>query len=331
MKLGQIISNKSIPIKNALNRTPIFAPIQKKQLNQAVGENSPVLYEDKQYKLTMSGARLNHTWDYPLLALVIKHWKNADLNGVKDDEPVQISLEELSGLYNRNFDQKKRRNFDPVVASLQRLQSACISLDVKKDKVLKIGSLVAKSELHYGKVKKIEVWIGDLLKELYIDHRDLTFINVEKIVVAPSERSKALMKYLLTQSAQFIDFKFELLVKLLGLDQRDTKQDARKDRSYIVGALNELVATGFVTAYQLNTEVNWVHVRIIRHEHCADPLEAQKLIDTAVSNFDFFKPNKAKQKTITANAPLPSAVKHLQSSGCQPQQLEDDEDVPLPF
>lgn len=305
MKLGHIISNKSIPIKNVLNRTPIFAPIQKKLLNQAVGENSPVLYEDRQYKLTMSGARLNHTWDYPLLALVIKHWKNAALSGVKDDQPIQISLDELSRLYNLDFDQKKRRNFAPVEASLERLQSTCISLDVKRDKVARRSSLIDKSYFHYGKVKKIEVWIGDLLKELYSDNGDLTFINVEKIVAAPSERSKALMKYLLTQSEVFIDFKFELLVKLLCLDQRDTKQDARKYRSYIVAALNELVATGFVTAYQLNTKVNWAHVRIISHEYCADPVEAQKLIETAVSNFDFFKPNKAKQKSTTMNAPLP--------------------------
>lgn len=308
MSLGKITSNKSIPIKNVLNRTSIFTPVQKQHLNLKVSEDSPVLFEDNQYMLTMSGSRLNHTWDYPLLALVIKHWKNASLSGVDDAEPVHISLDELSELYKRDFEQKKRRNFDPLQASLERLQTVCINLDMKKAKVTKRGALIAKSEFHYGEDKKIIVWIGDLLHELYSDHKDQTFINIEHFVEVPTERSKALMKYLSTQSDQFVDFKFELLVQLLGLDQRNIKQDARRDRRYIVEALNELVAAKFVTAYQLNNKMNWDYVRIIRHQHCADPIIAQKLIETKTSNFDFFKPNKDKQKPTTNNYPLPSAT-----------------------
>ena len=96
-KLGYVRSNKEIPMCNIFNRTPFFVPLRKKDYNVVVNKDNAIKFKNKTYEFTLYGCKLNLTIDYPMLALIIKHWVN---NMQTDNKAVtvKINLSEVTDL-----------------------------------------------------------------------------------------------------------------------------------------------------------------------------------------------------------------------------------------
>lgn len=294
-KLG-IINDKNIPISKPLNRTSMFEPLQKKYFNKLTEQTNSLLFEDRNYKLSMYGNKLNHTYDYPLLALIIKHWLNSRVNNA-ETKTVKVTLSEIYDVFKFTFN-KTDKNYIPIESSILRLHGANMRLETKKVKIKEWSSLINNPKMVFGEFGYIEVEIGNVLKKLYKDifsikHLESSFIDLNQITSVRSESTRALMKFFMSQSKSFIDFKFDLLCKILRYDQRDLKD--HKKREYIKKALNELVGVGYLTTFetrdaaQLKKVAEWEQIRIIPAKLTKDQNEADELLKTLKSNFKDIK------------------------------------------
>jgi len=304
-KLG-IINNINIPMNNTLNRTSMFKPVQIKGRNEKVDKINSLLFEDKKYKLVMYGNKLNHEYDYPLLALIIKHWLNSRVTK-NETRTIKIYLAEIYDVFKFTFE-KTAKNYQPITSSLERLLGANMRLDTKKVKIKEWSSLINNMKMSYGEFGYIEVEIGNVLKKLYgtinsIKHLGCTFIDINKIILAPSERSKGLMKFFMTQSKEYVDFKLVTLCKMLGYELKPDKQ-----REYVLKALKTLVDVGFLTTFKTfnkKSKEPWDSVRIIPATLTENLDEANKLLETLKSNFDLIKNHHRKAKINEQNDEIP--------------------------
>jgi hypothetical protein len=296
-KLG-IVNNKNIPMSKTLNRTSMFESIQKKDINTKTDKSNSLLFENKNYKLVMFGNKLNHKYDYPLLALIIKYWLNSQVTN-NETKTIKINLSEIYDVFNFTFDKTKNKNYIPISKSIERLHGATMRLDTKEVKIKEWSSLINNPKMSFGEFGYIEVEIGNVLKKLYgtnnsIELLGCTFIDINKIILAPSEPSKGLMKFFMTQSKNYIDFKLVSLCKILGYELTPDKQ-----REYVKKALKELVKVGFLTTFKTNNEKSWQawdEVRIIPATLTKNLDDANKLLITLKSNFDLIKNHHRKAK-----------------------------------
>ncbi len=295
-KLG-IINDKNIPISKPLNRTSMFEPIQARHRNNTIDQSNSLLFKDKNFKLSMYGNKLNHTYDYPLLALIIKHWLNSRVKEV-ETQKVKVTLSEIYNILNLTFDKTKDKNYIPIESSILRLHGANMRLETKKVKIKEWSSLINNPKMVFGEFGYIEVEIGNVLNKLYkdifsIQHLESSFIDLNQITSVRSESTRALMKFFMSQSKSFIDFKFGLLCKVLGYDKRDIKE--RKKREYIKDSLKELVNIGYLTTFetrdaeQLTKLAKWEQIRIIPAKLTQDQSKANELLISLESNFKDIK------------------------------------------
>jgi hypothetical protein len=296
IKLG-IINDKNIPISKSINRTSMFAPIQKKLFNKTSEQSNSLLFKDRNYTLSMYGNQLNHTYDYPLLALIIKHWLNSRIKN-EESKTVKVMMSEIYDVFNFTFDKTKNKNYNPIASSIERLHGANMRLENKQIKIKEWSSLINNPKMSYGEFGYIEVEIGNILKKLYktiINIQDLnsSLIDINQITSTRSETSKALMKFFMSQSKSYVDFKVDLLSKILGYDNRQLT--AAKKREYIKKALNELVSTGFLITFetrdadQLIKLEQWIQVRIIPSTLTKNKNEANELLKSLESNYKKIK------------------------------------------
>ena len=166
-KLG-IINDKNIPISKPLNRTSMFEPIQARHRNNTIDQSNSLLFKDKNFKLSMYGNKLNHTYDYPLLALIIKHWLNSRVKEV-ETQKVKVTLSEIYNILNLTFDKTKDKNYIPIESSILRLHGANMRLETKKVKIKEWSSLINNPKMVFGEFGYIEVEIGNVLNKLYKD------------------------------------------------------------------------------------------------------------------------------------------------------------------
>lgn len=307
IKLG-IINDKNIPISKPLNRTSMFEPIQARHRNNTIDQSNSLLFKDKNFKLSMYGNKLNHTYDYPLLALIIKHWLNSRVKEV-ETQKVKVTLSEIYNVLNLTFDKTKDKNYIPIESSILRLHGANMRLETKKIKIKEWSSLINNPKMLFGEFGYIEVEIGNVLNKLYkdifsIQHLESSFIDLNQITSVRSESTRALMKFFMSQSKSFIDFKFDLLCKVLGYDKRDIKE--RKKREYIKDSLKELVSIGYLTTFetrdseQLTKLAKWEQIRIIPAKLTQDPSKADELLISLKSNFkdikNYYRSKKAAEE-----------------------------------
>jgi len=123
---------------------------------------------------------------------------------------------------------------------------------------------------------------------------DFSYIDVEAIVNTDSENAKALIKYFMCQNYDFIDFKFDTLVTLLGFKYKRLAEgkfevDEAYARSKIKDALKILIENEFLTQYKCDKTRSWNQVRIIPKTLCDNVDISEQVIDLLPSNFDKFK------------------------------------------
>jgi hypothetical protein len=221
---------------------------------------------------------------------------------------VKVTLSEIYDVFKFTFN-KTNKNFNPIESSIERLHGANMRLVTKKVKVKEWSSLINNPKMVFGEFGYIEVEIGNVLKKLYkdifsIQHLESSFIDINQIISAPTEKSKALMKFFMSQSKNYIDYKFNLLSKVLGYDKRDLKD--HKKREYIKKALNELVGVGYLTTFetrdaaQLKKVAEWEQIRIIPAKLTQDPSKADELLISLKSNFkdikNYYRSKKAAEE-----------------------------------
>jgi len=307
-KIGYVFSNKNIPMHNLFNRTPCFLTPHENNNRKVIDESFAVEFKNKQYKndkpykLKLYGSQLNHKTDYPLLALIIKNLVNKRQTE-HEATSVKLDLKDIDELFNFNFSGKRKSNYDPIVFSLERLLNVKIQLIEKVNENIEYLPLIAGHEFHYGKGKKqskfFQIEISELLNHLYIKMWNVTFfdfsyIDVEAIVNINTENAKALIKYFMCQNYDFIDFKFDTLVTLLGfkyknMDEGLLEVDENEARSKIKDALKLLIEKKFLTQYKCNETRSWDRVRIIPQTLCDNVDISERVIDLLPSNFDKFK------------------------------------------
>lgn len=305
MKLTTITTNKNIPIKTVLNRIPIFEPVQKTQRSigksrKTVHQNNSIIFEDDSHKLDLVGCCLNHSYDYPMLALIIKHWLNNQFAKVAEPDTVIIELKELKQVFDLKHKQSCSKNYKPFRDSLIRLHSAVFVLKMKQTKVEHIGNFFSQPSIFDYKNKQITIFVGDFLKSLYKDHHGISFIDLDEIISTKSEPLKAMKKYLMTHNISFIDFKFDRLSKVLGYHTRDI--DDAKRREYIIKVLRDLCKDGYLQVAGYIPETN--SYRIIQSRFF-DAVEAHWAFKFYPSNFDKIKRNKLKSALANKWGDLP--------------------------
>ena len=195
--LGEIRGNKNIPVENSLNRTSIFGSWNKNEVNSKLEDQ--IISKDKTYSYELIGSRLDQEFDYPVLALIIKHWLNKRLITPDDLEPIRVPLNEISALFQKKYADSRRKNYKWLDQSLNRLCTAAIYLKIKRNKKTietDRAALLSRGRLNYGKGdnKYIEVEIGGILKDLYksldVTSLDITFMDLELIEQAKSKNAK---------------------------------------------------------------------------------------------------------------------------------------------
>jgi len=307
-KIGYVFSNKNIPMHNLFNRTPCFLTPHENNNRKVIDESFAVEFKSKQYKkdnsykLKLYGNQLNHQTDYPLLALIIKNLVNE-----RQTEPeatsVKLDLKDIKELLNLNFSGERKSNYDPIVFSLKRLSKVKIQLIENVNENIEYLPLIAGYEFHYGNGKNqpkfFQIQISELLNHLYynmwnVSLLDFSYIDVEAIVNTDSENAKALIKYFMCQNYDFIDFKFDTLVTLLGFKYKRLAEgkfevDEAYARSKIKDALKILIENEFLTQYKCDKTRSWNQVRIIPKTLCDNVDISEQVIDLLPSNFDKFK------------------------------------------
>lgn len=296
--IGKITSNEHIPMNNLFNRTSFFIPLQLRERNEKIKEGKPYIFNDgKHYSLEMHGSKLNHTIDYPLLALIIKHWLNArDENG-EFINTIQMDLSDINELIKPSTKGgKKSEKQDKIKASLIRLCSSVVCFESPSGRSDEMSPVLSFAKLDY-KNKCVKVEVSRLLIKLYNDktkifRSDFKYMNIEKIYKAPSETSKALMKYFMTQDKRFIDFKLARLENVLGYQFKEKPLKPKVIRKNIINALDELVECKFLTVYkpeEVPVNKGWEQIRIIPASLCKDLEKAKGLLKTMESNYALIK------------------------------------------
>jgi len=308
-KIGYIVSN-TVPIQNILNRTPLFVPLDRQSVNKASSEESPILYQDKHYKISTYGSRLSHNFDYPLLALIIKTWINEQFRIGTPPKTITIYLTEIDELFGFDSKQRKKENYKSIDASLKRLTSCSVAIETKNLKMTEYSPLLASAKFFYGsKPKKIEITLGCVLENLYptltrASAVDVSYINVDDIIAVPSEGAKALMKFFMTQRTDYIDFTLERLLIVLNHSIIKDPKIQKDGRTKIKKALDELVKFEYLSVYKPIKVRGWHEIRIIKASLVDDKEDGEAMLELLPSNFDKFKfKKKAKFK-----APRPTVT-----------------------
>ncbi len=311
--MGEIKGNKNIPIDNSLNRTSLFSSWNSNEINSSI--EGAIRCKGNTYSYELIGSRLDQKFDYPILGLVIKHWLNNRLKMTDVDEPVKVSLAEISNLFQKSHAENRRKNFKWLDTSLNRLCTAAIYLKIERNQrtiETDRAALLSSGRLYYGKGddKYIEVEIGKILKKLYknldVTSLDVSFMNLELLSQPMSKNAKVLMRYLLTQRSDFRRFSLPLLLSLIEPIKPEKSQPSH-GRDKVKKAILELQNNGFVTAFQTNEVVAWDNVTIITSLVTTDTFEAKQILNKGKSNYDQFawkrKENRLADKE---NAPEPT-------------------------
>lgn len=344
--LGEIKGNKNIPIENSLNRTSIFGPWNDNAINSEL--LAPIMSMGKTaYSYELIGSRLDQDVDYPVLALIIKHWLNKRLIDPYYQDPIKVPLDEISTLFKKFYKTQKRKNYKWLDKSLDRLCTAAIYLKIKRNKKTietDRAALLSRGRLNYdeGDKKYIEVEIGGILKDLYksldVTSLDITFMDLELLEQATSKNAKVLMRYLMTQRADFIEFSLPLLVSLIEpVKPKNCK--IGHGRAKVKDAIVELQDLGFVTAYETNKVKGWDKVKIITSKVTTDKFIASQIMNSGNSNYDQFawkrKQNKIeaqdkaqadKQTPVPAPTPSGKTPKMDEKTQAKLKELWDEDD-----
>jgi hypothetical protein len=271
--------------------------LENKSVNKVNSEKNPILYQDKNYKISTYGSRLSHSYDYPLLGLIIKTWINEKLKSDNILKTITIYLTEIDELFGYSFKQRKKENYKSIDASLKRLTSCSVAIETKNLKMTQYSPLLADAKLFYGsKPKKLEITVGCVLENLYptlniASKLDVSYINIGDIIAVPSEGAKALMKFFMTQRSDYIDFTLERLLTVLNHPITEDPNIQKDGRNKVKVALNKLVKFDFLVIYKTNKVRGWNEVRIIKKSLAADKDEGEIMLQVMPSNFEkfFFK------------------------------------------
>jgi len=320
-KLGYVKSNKQIPMCNIFNRTPFFVPVHANHYNKVISKKDAIEFKSQIYDFKLYGFKLNNKVDYPILALIIKHWVNKRQTEGKA-VTVRIELDEFIELLSTKYSQTRQKNYDPIKQSLHRLSKVKISLNIKYYKTDEALPILAFEKFYYKtKPKYIKVRVSELLEGIYskmwnISLLDFTFMNVIQIKSVLNIHSNVLTKFLMSQDYDYIDFKLEALEKLLGFKYKEQKQYASISRFKITKTLDALVKSEFITQYKTETTRGWDQIRIIPVTLCDDLEIVNQVIDLLKSNFSNFrsKPviNEEKEK-LKAKARLDPKIKKYEN------------------
>lgn len=279
---NKINAIKTVAMHNVFNRTSVFEPIQDSKQKIDVERN--YTYKDTQYKLSILGPYLNHTVDYPLLALIIHLWKNNLRCYVINPGAVVLSLDVIKETIGVAGKGTRRAEYKKIELSLNRLSR--LQLGMKNDLPIKevevCGSLIENNYVINFEEKVIKVEIGIFLEFLYKPNRDITYMNIERMISINNECSKALYKFLSSQSSSFIDFKYDKLCKVLGLSERNINDSKR--REYLVKALRFLENIKVLWCFRVNGST----YRVIQSKHYKEK-ESEFILNNAVSNLIFKK------------------------------------------
>ena len=313
LPFGEIFGNNNIPITNSFNRCPIFTTITKSEHNKEISSDSPVNFDGTSYSFSMIGSRLNQSIDYPILSLVIKNWLNERKRSSSEPVSVFVSLQEIFDLLGKTYSESRSQNIEFVIKSLNRLSTSAILLTIKKNRKPYItterSALLASSKTVYGEQANgyIEVKIGDLLKSLYTPKDGhpfppYTFMDVESIAAVKSSNAQILLRYLMTQRNDYIEFDISLLLSLIDPTFITNKSKiTKREREKILKSLKKLVELGHVTAYKTDKESSWKSVKIITSKVTESKAEAELIISSGKTNRDYYKKSEAIQPAPRPN------------------------------
>lgn len=301
-KVGYVFNNKTIPMHNLFNRTPCFLTPHENNILRVIDKNSAVEFKNRAYTFKLYGSQLNHKTDYPLLALIIKNLVNKRQTEHKATS-VRLDLSEIDELFNYDYAEKRKDNYSPIVSSLKRLSEVNIQLTIPDCECIQFLPLINSYEFHYGfgakQPKYFQIQISELLNRLYegiwnVYYFDFTYIDVETIVNINTENAKALIKYFMSQDYDYIDFKLDTLITLLGFQYKNNETgegevDVVAARGFIKKALNILMDKRYLTFYKFNKVRSWDRVRIMPKTLCDNIDISKKVIDLLPSNFNKFK------------------------------------------
>ncbi|RZG16725.1 hypothetical protein EXT47_05200 [Pseudoalteromonas sp. CO342X] len=273
-------SMRSVAIHNLFNRTSIFEPVQDRILNN----NRSYTFKDSLFEVQIFGNYLNHSTDYPLFAMLIRHWRNAKANN-EDPQLLNLPLKEVKDLLLQANKGTRAVDFKKIKASLQRLDTNRVSYRLNskaQNKVFETGYFFEESPVLDFESKEIRFSISEFIEELYMPNSNISYLNIEELCNIEREANKALYKYLSTHGTVMIDFKLEKLSCVLGLKYRGYSE--ARCREYIVKSLKELQVLGIVRAYKWRKESN--DYRILQSKYFTAK-EAEFAIKHAKSNFKF--------------------------------------------
>lgn len=305
MPFGEIFGNNNIPMTNSFNRCPIFTTFTKSEHNKQISSESPVNYDGTSYSFSMIGSRLNQSTDYPILSLIIKNWLNERKRSSSEPVSVFVSLQEIFELLGKTYAESRSQNVGFIDKSLNRLSTSAILLTIKKKKKPYITTersvLLASAKTIYGNQADgyIEVKIGDLLKSLYIPKDGYpfppyTFMDIESIAAVKDSNAAILLRYLMTQRNDYIEFNISMLLSLIDPQFIINKSEITKyERAKITNALKELEALGHVTAYKTDKKRGWKSLIIITAKVTESKAEAEILINKGKTNRDYLKKPEA--------------------------------------
>jgi len=310
-KIGRIASNERIPMNLFFNRTPFFATVELQELNKKIKKDQPIQYKSRLYTFETYGSRLSHSIDYPLLALIIKYWINNRKRTGKEQDKIRIHLSDINEVIKVVCSNgKKAETQDKIKSSLLRLCSAIVCFSSPNKVLNEMTPVLSSANLDY-KNKWVDVEVSQFLITLYdlsgIDIGDYYYMNIEKIVAAPSENAKALMKYFMKQRDDYIDFKLTKLEEILGYQFKEKPIAVSVIRARVKKALDILVAAKFLTTYETRKNNmkklrSWDEIRIIPTTLCEDLEEATEMLLTEDSNLTGINVHYYKKKVKAENA-----------------------------
>lgn len=271
---------RSVGIHNIFNRTSIFEPIQDKVLNR----KRNYVFKDSMFEVHIKGKYLNHTIDYPLFSLIIRHWRNNQADDEAIPENVIIPFSEIEALFQISGKGKKKSGFIKIENSLGRLYSNEFKfkyVNKKKNNVFSELKLFSVKPNFDFEDKHIELNISPLLVELYALNINIKYMNIEALCNIKGERNKAFFKYISTHKGVYMDHKLEKLSRILGLLERN--YDEARCREYIEKSLKELVKYNFVRCYKWDKEKKYY--RILQSKYYSLE-EGEFLLKHATSNLN---------------------------------------------
>lgn len=262
---------------NVFNRTCIFEPVVKN--NQSLLRKRK--YSDTVYKVLIEGCYLNCSVDYPLFAILIAQYINNVIDEVDDPIITTIPLSMIVDSIGVSGTGNRDANFKKIYDSLARLENTKISYTNQISKKVVAGALINSSDLDF-KNKSLTVNFTRLIFDLYdlesIKESEVKYMNIQQLTEIDTESGKALYKFLVTQSKEYIDFTFKRLSMVLGYHYRTVagKRKAKpeekkiplkdsKKREYIKEALNTLKRNGIISDFHYYEELG--HYRMLQTEY----------------------------------------------------------------